>query len=143
MAADDAVLVDTSAWIEYLRGTGSAANVEVRRLLKDETSRVAITEPVTMELLAGATSGSALRALETLTSGLRQLPVDAAVDYVTAATLFRAARASGETVRKLLDCLIAAVAIRTGAVLVHRDRDVDVLARVATDLRVVSLVHGG
>jgi predicted nucleic acid-binding protein len=34
-----------------------------------------------------------------------------------------------------MDCLIAAVAIRTGAVLVHRDRDYEVLAAVARDLR--------
>lgn len=139
-AADDVpYLVDTSAWVEYLRATGSAANLEVRRLLRAEPERVATTEPVVMELLAGASGHAVLEKLETLTSGLRQLPLEPAVDFHAAAAAHRSARAGGGTVRKLLDCLIAAVAVRTGAVLLHRDRDFDELARVLPDLRVSSL----
>lgn len=132
-------LVDTSAWVEYLRGTGSPANVEVRRLLQEAPDRVATTEPVVMELLAGAASPSVLAKLGTLTSGLRQLALEPAADFHAAATAYRSARAGGATVRTLLDCLIAAVADRTGAVLVHRDRDFDELERVLPDLRTLSL----
>jgi predicted nucleic acid-binding protein len=53
---------------------------------------------------------------------------------------YRAVRANGGTVRKLLDCLIAAVALRTGATVVHRDRGFDVLAAALPDLRVRSLL---
>lgn len=141
-SADAAYLVDTSAWVEYLRATGSPANVEVRRLLRTEPERVATTEPVVMELLAGAPGAVVLEKLQTLTSGLRQLPLDPAVDFHTAATAYRSARAGGSTVRKLLDCLIAAVAVRTGAVLLHRDRDFDGLARVLPDLRTSALRRG-
>ncbi|MFD1655183.1 hypothetical protein [Pseudonocardia alaniniphila] len=42
--------------------------------------------------------------------------------------------------RKLLGCLIAVVAIRTGAVLVHRDRDLDLLVAALPDLQVRSLI---
>ena len=66
--------------------------------------------------------------------------MDATTDYRDAAIAFRAVRANGGTVRKTLDCLIAVVAARTGAVLVHRDRDFDVLAEALPDLRVRSLV---
>lgn len=134
-AHDPPYLVDTSAWVEYLRATGSPANLEVRRLLRDDPSRVATTEPVVMELLAGASNAAVLGKLETLTSGLRRLSVDPTVDFHTAATAFRSARAGGRTVRKLLDCLIAAVAVRTGAVLVHRDRDFHELGLVLPELR--------
>jgi predicted nucleic acid-binding protein len=41
----------------------------------------------------------------------------------------------GKLVRSLMDCVIAAVAVRTAAVLVHQDRDFDVLASIAKDLR--------
>ncbi|SFO11893.1 hypothetical protein SAMN05216207_103136 [Pseudonocardia ammonioxydans] len=139
---DEPCLLDTSVWIEYLRATGSSAHLEVRRLLQTEPDRVATTEPVVMELLAGATSPAVLDKLETLTSGLRRLALDPAVDFHTAATVYRSARTGGRTVRKLLDCLIAAVAVRTGAVLLHRDRDFDELARALPDLRAVSLHHG-
>lgn len=135
-----AELVDSSAWIEYLRGTGSPAHLEVRRLLHEEPGAVAITEPIAMELLAGATDDRALARLETLTGGLRLLPVSAGLDYRDAALVYRAVRARGGTVRKPLDCLIAVVALRTGATLVHRDRDFDVLGAALPDLEVRSLL---
>jgi predicted nucleic acid-binding protein len=133
-------LIDTSAWVEFLRRTGSPANLEVRRIVHEEPANVALTEPVVMELLAGARSTRALAQVETLVAGLPLLPVEALTDYRDAAVTHRAARARGGTVRKLLDCLIAAVAVRTGATLVHRDRDFDVLADVLPDLTVRSLV---
>ena len=133
-------LIDSSAWIEFLRGTGSAAHLEVRRLLHEEPGTVAITEPIATELLAGATDDRALARLETLTGGLRLLPVSAGLDYRDAALVYRAVRARGGTVRKLLDCLIAVVALRTGATLVHRDRDFDVLGAALPDLHVRSLL---
>ena len=49
--------------------------------------------------------------------------------FEEAAALFRRCREEGETVRRLMDCLIAAVAIRFGAPVLHRDADFDVLAR--------------
>ena len=54
-----------------------------------------------------------------------------ATDYEQAAALFRTCRRGGETVRKLIDCLIAATAIRLGATVLHADSDFDVLARHA------------
>jgi predicted nucleic acid-binding protein len=68
------------------------------------------------------------------------LPVEASVDYRDAAMAYRAVRSGGHTVRKTMDCLIAAVAVRTGATLVHRDRGFDLLAAALPDLRVRSLV---
>ena len=50
-------------------------------------------------------------------------------DYDAAAALYRQCRRGGETVRKLLDCLIAAVAIRAGIPVLHNDRDFDGIAR--------------
>ena len=133
-------LIDSSAWIEFFRATGSRANHAVRELMQERPHELAITEPVVMELLAGAADERAFAQIEKLTSGLPLLSVDVVVDYRDAALAYRAVGAGGRTVRKLLDCLIAVVAIRTGAVLVHRDRDFDVLATALPDLQVRSLV---
>ena len=119
------ILVDTSAWIEFLRDTGSATCVRVDELLAEE---IATCQPVRMELLAGARDGHHLQALRGLlarTTILETLPTD----YENAAMLYRACRRRGETVRKLIDCLIAAHAIRARLPLLHADTDFDVLAR--------------
>lgn len=47
------ILVDTSAWIEFDRATGSPVDLRLTQLIRD-TDDVAVTEPVIMELLAGA-----------------------------------------------------------------------------------------
>jgi len=132
-------LIDSSAWIEYLRATGSPAHLAVRELLLERQSDVVTTEPVVMELLAGASNATVLGQLIKLTSGLRLLAVDGSSDFHDAALAYRAVRTRGMTVRRLLDCLIAAVAVRTGATIVHRDRDFDVLAEALPQLSVRSL----
>lgn len=133
-------LIDSSAWVEYLRDTNSRACNEVDRLWHARPDSVATTEPVVMELLSGATDQRVFGQIEKLTGGLRLLSVDSACDYRDAAIAYRAVRSNGHTVRKLLDCLIAAVAVRTGATVVHHDRDFDVLAAALPDLKVRSLV---
>ena len=64
------------------------------------------------------------------------LTINGLDDYEHAADPYRRCRRAGETVRKLTDCLIAVVALRTGAALLHTDRDFDAIARNAP-LRVV------
>jgi len=119
------ILVDTSAWVEFLRDTGSSACVRVDELLAAE---IAICHPVRMEVLAGARDERHLRDLRGLLargSIVETLPTD----YEDAAALYRSCRRQGETVRKLIDCLIAAHAIRAHLPLLHADNDFDVLAR--------------
>ena len=127
------ILVDTSAWVEFLRDTGSPACNEVDRLLK---SQLAVTEPVVMEVLAGARDDRHLHDLRALL-GRADLLRCTSADYLAASQLYRQCRQRGETVRRLIDCLIGAVAVRHDATVLHHDDDFDVLAR-HTDLK----VHG-
>jgi hypothetical protein len=118
-------LVDTSAWIEFLRDTRSAACVRVDALLD---AQITTCHPVRMEVLAGARDEDHLHDLRGLLARptlLSTLPGD----YEQAALLYRNCRRAGETVRKLIDCLIAAHAIRAQVPLLHVDADFDVLAR--------------
>jgi predicted nucleic acid-binding protein len=124
------ILVDTSAWIEYFRATKSSAAIEVGRLLADQTGQIVMCEPIAMEILCGATNET-YPMLERLVNGLPSLPVDNAVDFRTAADIYRSARRAGKTIRSVNDCLIVAVAIRHGARFVHCDTDFDVIAQIA------------
>ena len=84
-----------------------------------------------MEILCGATNETHT-ALERLVNGLPSLAVDNAVDFRTAADIYRAARRAGKTIRSINDCLIAAVAIRHDARIVHCDTDFDVIAQITS-----------
>jgi predicted nucleic acid-binding protein len=129
-------LVDTSAWVEYLRATGSDAHLQVRALLADEAP-MGTTDAVVMEVLAGGRDERHTAQLRRLLGRCQFLPTQGLADFEAAASLYRRCRRGGVTVRALTDCLIAAVAIRTGTELVHADQDFDLLAQ-HTDLRVTS-----
>lgn len=132
-------LFDTSVWVEFLRATDSPACRYVESRLLADPSTIAITEPVSMELLAGPTDELALAKIAQLVDSLTLIRILPALDFPAAAALPRAAREGGQTVRKLNDCLIAAVAIRTETTLVHRDADFEVIASIA-DLTTRSLI---
>lgn len=125
------ILIDTSAWVEFLRDTGSDVCARVDQLLDGD---LATCHPVRMELLAGARDERHLSDLRRLLARASLVPTEP-IDYEEAAALHRGCRRGGETVRKLIDCLIAAHAIRTGFAILHADADFDVLAR-HTPLRV-------
>ncbi|MFM8868372.1 MAG: PIN domain nuclease [Ilumatobacteraceae bacterium] len=125
------IFIDTSAWIEFLRNTSSPACNEVDRQL---ASDIAICDVVLMELLAGARDESHLRQLRGLIARTTVLPVQT-TDYETAALLYRRCRSNGDTVRRLVDCVIGAVALRNDLPVLHHDADFDTLAR-HTDVRV-------
>jgi predicted nucleic acid-binding protein len=122
------ILVDTSAWAELFRRTGSRVDRRLRSLL-DAPEEVAVTEVVVMELLAGARSARQLRSLRRFALAFPLLSVGGLDGYEHAAELYRLCRAGGETVRKMADCLVAVPAVRAGVPILHADRDFDVIAR--------------
>ena len=121
------VLADTSAWIEYLRGADSRTRTAVRERVPRR--QALLTEPVVMELLAGAVTEQRANMLGSMLGSFPLEPIDPATDYTGAAHIYRVCRRAGGTLRNQLDCLIAAVAIRTGVPLLHRDADFDFIAQ--------------
>lgn len=122
------ILVDSSAWVEFLRATGSSVHLRVRSALQ-EGADLASTDVVVMEILAGARDEADRDRLRRLLFGLEFLAVEGPGDYERAAELYRRCRSQGETPRKLTDCLIAAVAIRNDAELLCEDADFVAIAR--------------
>jgi predicted nucleic acid-binding protein len=124
------IVVDTSAWIEFLRGTPHPVSTTLRALIEDDAD-VAVTDVVVMELLAGARPGRHLRELRSTLLSFPLLPLQGLGDFEEAAAIYRTCRSMGETVRGLADCLIAVPTIRADAELLHDDAGYDVIARHA------------
>ena len=99
------ILVDTSAWVEFLRDTGSTTYDRVEALLGGE---IAVCDAILMEVLAGARDERHLHDLRRLLARATVLPMEPR-HHEEAAALFRLCRREGETVRKLIDCLIGAL----------------------------------
>ena len=133
------ILVDTSAWVDYLRDRRTVAANELTALI-EQGAELATTEPVIMELLAGGDTPPRAEALERLANGLPLLGIDPRLDFRAAAGLFAAARRDGRTIRSLVDCLIACVAIRHDVPLMHKDVDYDVISNISP-LRIHAKKH--
>lgn len=121
------VLADTSAWVEYDRATGSHVDLRLTELIAQD-GPLAVTEPVLMEVLAGARTDQREDDLRRLLLRCELHRVDPASDFDAAARIYRRCRRVGITPRGLIDCMIAAVAWRRGAALLAQDVD---LLRVA------------
>jgi len=108
------------------------------RALIAEDGELVTTEIVVMELLAGAGDEERTGLLRRLLDRYDLIPVAGMADFEDAASIYRACRRGGDTVRSLTDCLIAAVAIRASAHVLGRDRDFEAIARHAP----LGLLHG-
>ncbi|MCU0722166.1 MAG: PIN domain nuclease [Planctomycetes bacterium] len=123
------ILVDTSVWIDFFRGTDSPeADLLARAIAGDED--LAICGLILMEILQGIGDGDQARRTRNALAPLLFLPLPHRA-WVLAADLYRAARAGGKTVRNSVDCLVAACAILHGAALLQKDRDFRAIASVS------------
>ena len=85
------IIADTSAWVEYDRATGSATDRRLTELIAGE-GPVAVTEPVIMEVLAGARSDAREADLRRLLLRFRLCRFDPAADFDGAARIYRRCR---------------------------------------------------
>lgn len=122
------LLVDSSVWIDRSLGIETDATRFVD--FHDNQQEIAVTGIIYQEVLQGARSDRGFDALRDMLSAMLLLEPRELSTYEIAATLYRRARKLGFTIRKPNDCLIAAVALEHGALLVHNDRDFVALAEV-------------
>lgn len=123
------ILVDTSAWVEFDRATASTVDARLTELIAS-TDDVAVTEPVIMEVLAGARNDRRASDLRRLLDRFVLLRFDAVVDFDGATTIYRTCRRRGVTPRDMIDCMIAAVALRHRVPLLAADADLHRVAGV-------------
>lgn len=121
-------LIDTSAWVEWLRDTGSPTCTAVHALLAGATTP-ATCEPVVFELLVGSRTEREELAARAVTDSCALLTTSAPGTWEAAASAYRACRIGGETVRSMADCLVAAIALREDVEILHCDDDYRALSR--------------
>jgi hypothetical protein len=125
------ILVDTSIWIEMLAKRARASAPESALL------QFVTCGPVVQEVLQGLRPGPASDLLRDGILAIPRVCDPVPCDlYVAAADIYRQGRRKGLTIRSSTDCLIAAIAIRSGVPVWHRDRDYDAIAAF-TDLQTV------
>jgi predicted nucleic acid-binding protein len=130
------IVVDTSVWIDVLNDNDTPQARCCAELI-EAGEPVALTDIVFTEILQGLRSKREARLVERQLRAFPILRLDGLEDFALAAELYRSARRAGVTIRKTLDCLIAAPCVRTGAPLLHADADFDRLA-TCTPLRLWS-----
>ncbi|HVF52214.1 MAG TPA: PIN domain nuclease [Actinomycetota bacterium] len=128
------IVVDTSVWIDVLNDVDSEKATRCTELLQDGAP-LALTDIVFAEILQGFRHERDARRVEKHLRAFPVLRLEDLDDFALAAELYRKARRAGVTIRKTLDCLIAAPCVRDGVPILHADEDFDRLA-ACTDLEV-------
>ena len=127
------LLIDTSVWIDWLRGADTDAVRFVQE--REAHEELALTQMIYLEVLQGVSSEFQFAATRRVLGAQTLLqPLNALETFEAAAQLYRRVRQKGLTIRKSNDCLIAALALEHEAMLVHNDRDFLALAQAVPAL---------
>jgi len=121
------IVVDTSVWVDFFRGTHSTQRRVLHRFIEEEED-LALTEIILTEVLQGIPQDREFRRIREY---LLEFPVYGArglQTYLRAADIYRTCRRKGKTIRATVDGVIAAICIEHGLTLFHKDRDFDVIA---------------
>lgn len=132
------MLVDSSVWIEFLRGSPSAQTRLLTEAL-EQGAPVWIAPPVLQEVLQGADTPQRFERWDRTLGELPLLsdPEPRALSR-NAARLYARCRWQGITIRSANDCLIAQYAMRNDLPLLHQDRDFIAISRVERGLKLLA-----
>ena len=117
------ILVDSSVWIDYFRGTQTPQTEKLDGLLSREP--VAVGDLILTEVLQGFGSERDFNEARRLLTSLLVVELGGREIAIQAARNFRILRAQGVTIRKTIDTVIATRCIESGFTLLHSDRDFD------------------
>lgn len=120
------VLVDTSAWVDFLNGFPSPAADALADLLRGDDD-VCTCGIVAAEVFRGLRRDQGRDAIRRSFEELVFLEPSGIRPYLRAAELYRALREKGRTVRSTIDCIVAVIAEDAGCALLARDRDMDAI----------------
>jgi predicted nucleic acid-binding protein len=117
------ILVDSSVWIDYFRGTATAEAERLDALLGTEP--IATGDLILTEVLQGFVAERDFNQARKLMMSLVIVDIGGREIAVQAARNFRALRAPAVTVRKTIDTIIATRCIESRLPLLYSDRDFD------------------
>lgn len=122
------ILVDTSVWIDFFTGSDTPHRRILHKLIEKE-EEICITEIILTEILQGIKEDTAY---ETTKSYLLEFPIirpKGNETYISAADIYRKCRKQGKTIRKTIDCIIAAIAQENNLTILHNDNDFEVIKK--------------
>lgn len=117
------VIVDTTVWIDYLRGASNPETAWLDREMKRR--RLGLTDLILCEVLQGVRDPGAFLEVRDELLRFHVFPAGGVELATEAARNYRALRADGHTVRKTIDCWIATFCLMSGNELLHCDHDFD------------------
>ncbi|MBZ0170721.1 pilus biogenesis protein [Candidatus Methylomirabilis lanthanidiphila] len=129
------ILVDTSVWVDFLRGEDSPQRRVLHRLIEDEED-ISMTEIIFTEILQGIKNDREFQAIKDYLLDFPLYRPKGIETYLHAALIYRDCRKKGKTVRRTVDCIIAAICIEHDLTLFHKDSDFD-LIEACTGLQVI------
>lgn len=115
------VIVDTSVWIDFFNNKQTEQVNALKRAVNDGDD-LCICGVILTEVLQGIRNDLEYQRVKTMFRSLTYLPMDESI-YVKSADIYRALRKQGLTIRKPIDCMIAAVALNHDIPLLHNDKD--------------------
>jgi predicted nucleic acid-binding protein len=124
------IVADTTVWIDFFNGAATPEDRHLRQLITAGRS-LALTDLIYCEILQGIRESAAFEQTRGLLLLYPILRIERLTTFEHAAQIYRACRRRGLTVRKTIDCLIAALCIEEDVELFHKDADFDAIARVA------------
>jgi predicted nucleic acid-binding protein len=125
------IVVDTTVWIDFLEARGTTFDRHLTELLESDAP-IALVDVVYGEILQGIRDDDVFHRTRLSLLAHPILQPRGLETFEAAANLYRTARRRGLTVRRSVDCLIAATCLESNASIYHNDRDFDALARVSS-----------
>lgn len=117
------ILVDSSVWIQYFKGTATSQTDKLDLLLGSEL--LAVGDLILTEVLQGFANDRDFKKAEHMLTSLHVVELGGAHVALQAARNFRRLRSMGVTIRKTIDTIIATRCIESRYSLLHDDRDFD------------------
>ena len=123
------IVVDTTVWIDFLEARGTLFDLHLKALM-EEGAPLTLTDIIYCEVLQGIVQDVKFRRTRAILRAYPILRVRGLKTFEHAANIYRACRKRGLTVRRTMDCLIAATCLEAGTELYHNDRDFEAIATV-------------
>ena len=124
------IVVDTTVWIDVLEARETPFDLHLTDLIR-RGEALALTDLIYCEILQGIPDEPDFRRVRSILQSYPIFRMRSLDTFELAARLYRDCRRRGFTIRKTVDCLIAATCLETGAELYHNDRDFEAIAKVA------------
>jgi predicted nucleic acid-binding protein len=123
------IVVDTTVWIDFFGAKETPFDLHLTHLIEQGES-LGLTDLVYCEVLQGIRDETDFVRVRDILRSYPILRMRGLNLFEQAAGIYRDCRRRGFTIRKTIDCLIAATCLENEVELYHNDRDFDIIARV-------------